>query len=343
MTMTFKRLLKPLFMVLAMLLVFPFSAVTAHATGTSEIAIAPVYPENQIAQNGIFNLKVTPGQKETIKLKIANLSKEDQKVTIQPTTSYTADSGVLSIDRVKAPKTTTAPVKFRNIVRKADHKKTVTIPANEIVEVPFTFTTPKKPFEGVVVGGLLVKSATEENPLTHKGVSVKNKFAYTMSVVLKEEDKTSEPDLKLGEIKAGRVGTDIKVKSVYKNIKPAIISDMTVNATITTKDDGKVMGKTTETGLSMAPNSSFKFTNNWDKKTIKPGDYHYKAEVQTADGHHWTLEKDFTVDIADAVVINDHYNPWIKWIILAVILIILILAIWYYIHRKKKAEQNQAS
>ena len=38
-----------------------------------------------------------------------------------------------------------------------------------------------------MVGGLLVKSATEENPLTHKGVSVKNKFAYTMSVVLKEE------------------------------------------------------------------------------------------------------------------------------------------------------------
>jgi Bacterial protein of unknown function (DUF916)./Protein of unknown function C-terminal (DUF3324). len=343
MTMTFKRVLRPLFMMLSILIVLLFSAITAYAVGTTEIAIAPVYPDNQITENGIFNLKVTPGQKETIKLKIANLSKENQRVTVQPTTSYTADSGVLSIDRVKTPKTTTAPVKFSNIVREADHKKTVIIPANEIVEVPFTFMVPKKPFEGVVVGGLLVKSSTEENPLIHKGVSVKNKFAYTMSVVLKEEVKKAEPDLKLGAIKAGRVGTDIKVNSVYKNIKPAVVSDMTVNAVITTKGDGRVMGKTTQTGMSMAPNSGFKFTNNWDKKTINPGTYHYKANVQTADGHHWTLETDFKVDIADAVVINDHYNPWIKWIILATILVIMILVIWYYIHRKKKVEQNRVN
>lgn len=318
---------------------FLFST-SSQAAGTSDIAISPVYPSNQISKNGIFDLKVEPGQTQTVSMKIANLSKEAKTLKITATTAYTSDGGVLAIDRDTIPKSETLKYKFQDLVAKDDRTKTVEIPANQILEVPFKLNIPQNKFDGLIVGGLLVQTDNTANPINNKGVSVKNKFAYAMSVVLKEQDQTAEPSLKLGTIKAGKVGSSIKVKTEFKNTAPAIVSDMSVDSVITKKDSNTIMGKTTQNGMSMAPNSQFSFANNWNKKNILPGNYHYKATVQTADGHHWLLEKDFKISIADAVLLNDHYNPWIKYIVLAIILIILALIVWYIVKKRKQNKKE---
>lgn len=105
------------------------------AAATSNIGISPVYPDNQITANGIFDLKVQPGQAETLKLKIANLSHETQKLIVQTTTAYTNDAGTMALDHVTVPKNKSRQVDFRRLVAKRDRKQVVTV---RLVKLPWS-------------------------------------------------------------------------------------------------------------------------------------------------------------------------------------------------------------
>lgn len=200
---------------------------------------------------------------------------------------------------------------------------------------------PSKAFDGIVVGGVLVKSDDQASPFTKKGVSVKNKFAYAMGVVLKESDQTAVPKLTLGKIQPKIVGNDIKIKTVYKNNKPAIISDMTLHAKITNRQTGQVMGNTADTGMSIAPNSAFNYANNWHGHKIKPGSYHYHATITAANGQHWQLDKNFKVGVAGSFVMNQHYNPWLSYVIIGILVLLLIIMIAVIIYKRLKREQEK--
>lgn len=330
-----------LFVPFCLLISFLFFFSTAHADG-SDVAVAPVYPSNQISPNGIFDLKVSPGQIQTIHLKVVNLSKFTNSITVEPTTAYTSDSGLLAIDKVHAPESKRLQISFRKIVNKSDLKQHITLSPNKVKIISITFRVPNKPFTGVTVGGLLVKSNNSENQGTGKGINLRNKFAYTMSVVLKEQKKVAQPRLTIGSVKPGKMDSNIIVNSVFNNVEPAVISDMKMTATITKISNGKQMGKTSANGLSVAPSSSYKYMNNWDSNNIFPGKYHYKAVFVTADGHHWTLEKDFNVNVLDSLALNNRNNPWIWYLIILLIILILILILWYLIRKKlrEKREEN---
>ena len=311
------------------------------AAATSNIGISPVYPDNQITANGIFDLKVQPGQAETLKLKIANLSHETQKLIVQTTTAYTNDAGTMALDHVTVPKNKSRQVDFRRLVAKRDRKQVVTVPAGEITMVEMPIKVPSKAFDGIVVGGVLVKSDDQASPFAKKGVSVKNKFAYAMGVVLKESDQTAVPKLTMGKIQPKIVGNDIKIKTVYKNNKPAIISDMTLHAKITNRQTGQVMGKTADTGMSVAPNSTFNYANNWHGHKIKPGSYHYHATITAANGQHWQLDKNFKVGVAGSFVMNQHCNPWLSYVIIGILVLLLIIMIAVIIYKRLKREQEK--
>ncbi|WP_167711134.1 WxL protein host-binding domain-containing protein [Weissella cibaria] len=145
----------------------------------------------------------------------------------------------------------------------------MTAPAGEIAMVEMPIKVTNKAFDGIVV--VLVKSDDQTSPFAKKEVSVKNKFVYAMGVVLKEFGQTAVPKLTLGKIQPKIVGNDIKIKTIYKNNKPAIISYMALHAKITNRQTGQVMEKTADTrGMSVAPNSTFKYANNWHGHKIKP-------------------------------------------------------------------------
>lgn len=162
-----------------------------------------------------------------------------------------------------------------------------------------------------------------------------------MGVVLKESDQTAVPKLTLGKIQPKIVGNDIKIKTVYKNNKPAIISDMTLHAKITNRQTGQVMGMTADTGMSVAPNSTFNYANNWHGHKIKPGSYHYHATITAANGQHWQLDKNFKVGVAGSFVMNQHYNPWLSYVIIGILVLLLIIMIAVIIYKRLKREQEK--
>lgn len=123
------------------------------AAATSNIGISPVYPDNQITANGIFDLKVQPGQAETLKLKIANLSHETQKLIVQPTTAYTNDAGTMALDHVTVPKNKSRQVDFRRLVAKHDRKQVVTVPAGELPWSRCQLRYPVRPSMGLLSVG----------------------------------------------------------------------------------------------------------------------------------------------------------------------------------------------
>lgn len=317
---------------------FGISLAHVSASNTPDLAIAPIYSANQRAKNGIFDLTVKPNTNQTLQLKVANLSKHDQKIEIVPTTAYTSNGGTIALDRRKVPSEPSLKVKFTNLVDKKDQKKIVDVPANEVRKVSFKVHTPKEPFDGVVVGGLHVQSIDGNDVSAKKGVSLKNRFAYSMAVVLKESKKTAKGNIKLGSIKPGKVSNQIKIKSKFVNDRPAVISGLQVKTQITEKGKSKLLGQTNQEGMSMAPNSNFTFLNNWRSNQIKPGTYHLKAQFKTNDGQHWQMEKDFKVSLADATVLNDHYNPWIKSAIL--VMLMLLLFVIAYVWKKEYEKRH---
>ncbi|MCT0947966.1 DUF916 and DUF3324 domain-containing protein [Weissella confusa] len=338
-----KRTLKSLVAMLALFTAMPLATPAISASSAAGIAIAPVYPENQRAKTGTFNLRMTPNLKQTIYLKVVNFSDEKKDVTITATTAYTSDAGHISIDSVDVPEENNLKVKFHTLVKKADREKTVTLAPNSATEVPFTLKMPKQMFDGLVMGGFQVQPVKPNDPLKHRGLGFQHSFSYNMPIVLKEDNVEAVPKLTLGDIKPGRVGNEIKVKSTIKNFKPSLITGLTIDSKITTKKSDKVLGITHAKGMSVAPNSSFKFTNNWTNKKIYPGKYHYKAIAKDDLGHKWLLEKDFKISIPDAIVHNSNYDPMYKYYIFAAILLLLLIMalwIWLYTKRKKKKEEE---
>ncbi|WP_419153854.1 DUF916 and DUF3324 domain-containing protein [Weissella viridescens] len=316
---------------------FGLSSVHVSASNTPDLAIAPVYSANQRAKNGIFDLSVKPDTNQKLQLKIANLSKKDQKIEIVPTTAYTSNGGAIALDRRKVPSEPSLKVKFTDLVDKKDQTKIVNIPANETKTVSFEIHIPKKPFDGVVVGGLHVQTIDGNEGTTKKGVSLKNRFAYSMAVVLKENKKTARGNIKLGTIKPGKVSNQIKIKSKFINDKPAVISGLRVKTQITEKGKSKLVGETSQKGMSMAPNSNFTFLNNWRSNQIKPGTYHLKANFKTDDGQHWQVDKNFTVSVTEATVLNAHDHPWLKTALLVMLLLLLFVIAYVW---KKEYEKR---
>ena len=85
-------------LIASVLLVFTFDNKTIDAATSNGVnySISPELPSNQISKNiGYYDLKVTPGQKETIKFKINNSDSKDHTYKVSVNRAATDINGVI--------------------------------------------------------------------------------------------------------------------------------------------------------------------------------------------------------------------------------------------------------
>ncbi|EOH93527.1 hypothetical protein UAW_02477 [Enterococcus haemoperoxidus ATCC BAA-382] len=291
---------------LLLLLVFigiPQSSVYANDEGTqSAFSISPLNSETNQPQSSFYNLMVHRNEEKVLKIRIFNTSLRDIEVLIEANNGTTNDNGITSYlnDTARDP---SLQVAFSELAKVKN--KIIKVPKGSSVDAEVIISIPEKTFKGVVLGGIRVTSIEEKNNSKSNKNAVRNNIAYTVGVILKEEDKEYEPQINLLDIKTEQRNSHNYISAHIQNAAPRIVKKMETTATVYKKGESNVLYKASKSEMRMAPNSNFYFGINLENQPFISGDYIMKI-VGSADGKDFSFEKGLTIKNSTAKELNEN-------------------------------------
>lgn len=299
--------------------------------------VSMIEPDTQIDKSqDYFNIITRPGVSQTLKVMVKSLKKDPTKVKIYIEDAMTSEDGQINYTNNKNFLDKSLQVPLSDIVTVNDSEITVSNYEEKIIT--FTVNPPAESYEGIKLGDIAFQ--LDDGKKEGKGVSAS--FAYRIGLLTMEEDmeyKDSQT-MKLLKItpKIHRGQKTILLK--FQNPEPKILSDFTIDYTVS-KDGSKTpMKKQTIKNLNMAPNSSFDLAVDFGVNDVKAGDYILKAVVNNAFGS-WNFDKKFTIESSVAKKMNKEtafklITPsWIKIVSIGLTLLILVTSIFIIIRQKK--------
>ncbi|MBN3526618.1 DUF916 and DUF3324 domain-containing protein [Paenibacillus apiarius] len=326
-----------------------FASNEVAVAGTMNYSVKANIPANQINKNlTYFDLKMSPGSKQTISLTVKNGSAEEIKLMIEPNTAITNQNGVIDYSKHEYEKDSSLKYAFTDLI---SPKQKVTLQGNETKEVPFTIQMPQESFDGIILGGFYIYKINQADKTEgNNNIQLKNEFSYVIGVKLSENEKTVQPALKLNEVQAGLMNYRPAVTANLQNIEPVIVNNLEVDARITKEGKQETLYETKKSQMSMAPNSNFDFPIRWEGRRLESGKYH--VYVTANDGiQTWKFDRMFEIKSEDAKQINesavttdvvtavDNKNTLLflgMGAIIAVLVIMIILLL-----KKKRGETNE--
>lgn len=341
---TTKKLVLMLLLVGAIFIGLPQSLAEAAELNFS---VKAILPENQHDKDKThFDLRMTPGQEQTIEVEVKNLSDKEIKVFMNPSTAITNLNGVIDYPDPKSDIVYDETLKYP-FSEIANVPESIDLASNETKKVPIRLTLPKTPFDGVIIGALRFyeeDTQKQEETKEKQGMGVRNRFDYLVGVKISENDTPITPELKLLDVKAGQVNYRNAVNIKLQNPQPVILENLSIETEIFPKNSSTPSYKQSKDHMRMAPNSYMEFPVYLMNKAFKPGKYLMKMKATDGD-QEWKFEKEFeiTKDEADkfnkesAIELEDEIN-WPLYIGIGVAIIIALLTIIFFIliFRKNK-------
>jgi len=176
----------------------PDEVIAATAPATVNYSVSPEAATNQIDKKiTYYDLKVTPGQTETIKFKINNADVTDHTYSIAINRATTDVNGV--IDYTRSNVKHDADLKY-NIEKLVTYPKKISVGAKSSKEVAIKLNMPKGNFSGELLGGILVDEDNQANNKAPKGVTLKSKYDYVIGLQLQQNTAAVKSDLKLDKV-----------------------------------------------------------------------------------------------------------------------------------------------
>lgn len=328
-----------------MIIVFSGKTVDAATSSTVNYSVSPIVADNQIDKSiGYYDLKVTPGQKETIKFKINNNDAVDHTYKISVNRAETDQNGV--IDYNTHGKKAEKELQY-DIEKLVSYPKEVTVSADSSKEVSIQLTAPKGNFSGQLLGGIFVheNGQVQNTGKLPKGVTIKNEYNYVLGLQLQQSTNEVKPDLRLTRAFETNNNGQVSVAAELDNDVPTLERDVSVSARVTPRNSNKVLLSSSKKKMSIAPNTTFDYPTDVNttigpskNKRLKPGTYTMYLNVKANNGN-WNLKRNFTVTNKQMAKINKTTPNRSQdiWIILGGIAVLVIIAgsvIFFY--RKNK-------
>jgi len=318
------------------------TSIPTHAA-EMKFAVTAVIPENQIDKNqSYFDLKMEPGQKQTIQVQMKNDTDKDVIVETHANTAITNSNGIVDYSLIEPKFDNTLKTPFSKI---AKVQKETKIPAKSTVTLDVNIEMPKDSFDGVILGGLYFKEKEDEKSKRKSdNVQIENKYAYTIGVVLRETVTEVKPDLKLNEIKPGQVNARNVVTANLQNINAAMLKNLSVDAKVYTEKGKSVLHETKKEGLRMAPNSNFDYAISWDNKALEPGIY--RLEMKATDGEQkWEWTKKFNIKGGEVSKLNEtaveaQKDYTMYYIGGSILIVILLLSFMFWLGRRSQNKKQ---
>ncbi len=301
--------------------------------------------------NSYFDLVVKPGETIELQAKIYNAQSEDIEVQQAAYTSFTNQNGEISyatkIDEKKLDES--LKVKFSSI---AQVGKTVIVPANNEQIVPLVIHVPKNAQNGVILGSWYFEQTDQNKDQKDNGISIKNKYSYAIGVKMTVNQEIPSPNLHLKSVKPSLNNYQKVINANIQNDQPAILSKLTIHASVTKKGSKKVLYENDKGTVTMAPNSNFDYPLFLGAEQLKAGEYTLHLKAKTADPKWppktWEWDKVFTISSEKAKklnnqAINDEKPPISIWWYVAggssLLLVVIVLSFLVASRRYKRKLQ----
>lgn len=290
---------------------------------------------------------MTPGQEQVLKIAITSLSDKDQTIQTVLDSAKTNSNGVIEYNQTKIDTDESLAINFNDLV---STEKEFVLKANETKILEISVKMPEVAYDGVIAGGLTLKSKEDENATASSGARVKNEYAYVIAMLFKENSNEIKPELQYRKSYAGDRNYNNTIYTRIANTVPAYQKDVTLEAQITKAGSEEILYEGRQTGIQMAPNSFIDFPISMNNDEMVPGKYRSKGKA-TIGSQTWEWNEEFEITKKEADKYNEKNSgltqetvDW-KLILLLVGGFVLILALVsgiYYFFIKKKKEAKKA-
>lgn len=335
---------------LFLIIIIGFVPVKAIAQdGSMNFSVTAVIPDNQIDKTKTyFDLKMKPGQVQELEVLMNNPLDQEVIVENHANTAITNDNGIVDYSNSdpKLDETLKAPFSIISEV-----EKETTIPPKSSKTLKIKVTMPDEELDGVILGGLhfTEKEDKAKEAKENAGVQIKNRFAFAIGVLIRQNDTVIKPDLKLGEIRPSQVNYRNVLKANVQNIQPVIIQDMEVDVRVTKKGSKESLLEQKKTGIRMAPNSNFNFGISWENQEFKAGKYTLNMNVSSGT-EEWKWSKDFEISQKEAKELNEKAVELkvdnTKWYIIGgivgvIVLMLVTFSLSQYISKRRRRKRKR--
>lgn len=292
-------------------------------------SVSAQLPENQRNQDhSFFDLNMQSGQRQTIKVKVANVTNRDIKIKTGINTAYTNDNGV--IEYLAVAKHFDQSLKFQlGKLTRLKGNTIVTIPANASKIIEAQINIPELTFNGTMLGGWFFQKIDEKvTSEVKETMTVHNQYAYVIGLKY-SFGQEAKPELVLSQVRAGLANHHQGTIAELRNKTAVIIPNISLETTISNRDTGKRVKSITKSGVQMAPNSNYHYGFLTGTDSLKAGKYHLRMIAKNK-AHRWVFEKDFTItnsevkQTARQSVESHQLNP--LWLVMTGAVAMLIIA-----------------
>ncbi|WP_428911941.1 WxL protein peptidoglycan domain-containing protein [Niallia sp. Krafla_26] len=325
-----------------------FSLVKSYAVAEDTkqpLIIEPIYPENQNPETkGYFDLTVSPGEKQSLSVRITNNEDKEVMITMKSANAYTYPTGGMMYEyEINSPDT----VLLDDAVRMAEYIKieeTVTVPPLSSVDVPVEISVPESNGQ-TLLGGILFTTQgdeTEQQQQVEEGKAnfvLKTETVYAIAAQL-NLPTTVTSNFFLGE--AGFIPENAQVFIVMTNDAKKIQEEITGTYSVSDQEGNELFNG--EFGpFKMAPKSKIRFPFQWGHDTLEDGTYTLTIQGKV-EGKSINASETFTINNNDVeeyaekaqpnkpqAVVNNGIPTWV-WIVGA----ILFGIVMFLIGKRKK-------
>ncbi|MEG2752710.1 MAG: DUF3324 domain-containing protein [Carnobacterium sp.] len=325
---------------------FTFSEVSAAELNFS---VEPIIPENQRdKKKTYFDLLVKPASTQIIAVNLRNDTENEVIVEPEIHSAITNLNGVVEYGKENQNKDETLKYDLRNLVKV---EKEIKIPSKTAVKVSFTIDVPEEQFDGILAGGITFKekeaeAGNKENS-NSKGLSIENRYAYVVGLVLNETNTKLESELRLNKITPSQINARNVINVNLQNPVSKYLNRLKVEAKVSKKGSNKPIITSKKDKMQMAPNSNFYYPISLEGQPLKAGNYTLEI-VAVSNDDKWNWKKDFTIKAEDAkklnetdVTIKKDYT-WIVYLVGLILLIIVFFLLFLVRKNKKRREKEEA-
>ncbi|WP_225550080.1 DUF916 and DUF3324 domain-containing protein [Enterococcus sp. S22(2020)] len=320
-----------------------------NSAGATGFTYQVLFPENQNSDSGFFDLRMTPGQKQTVEIVLKNPSDKEIKVNVKLNGARTNSNGIIEYGPNKFSADKSMKYEFTDVVRAPESLK---IKANSEENLKLNITMPEAEFDGILLGGIqLQKESNDEQAVDDGGTMVINKYAYVIGMRLRETNQELSPEMTFVKAYASSPDFRNSVTIDLGNTQATVLKDLTVEAQIMGEKSDAVLYESKKNKMRMAPNSILNFQVGMAGEAMKAGNYRAHV-IATSGDKRWEWTENFRITQEEADKFNKEavglvQNQGIDWKLIGMIVggVIVLVAIIFVVIRVilNKNKRNRKS
>lgn len=292
-----------------------------------QLSIKSVLPDNQTNKSlGYFDLKITPGLKQNLLLKVKNNGDKPLKIDVNLTDAYTTLNGDIDYSRIDTKGKSSSNISLKNIILPDINH--IELAADQETNIILHMTIPDNIPQGCILGGIMFKENIQSDTVKSKNQTVSNQFAYVKGIKL-NYGKIPESSLKATNARLSKIQYKPTVLFTFTNVAQALVSGIQLKEKLEKVGVDKAIS-TDKLKVSMVPCGITTLPMKVSQKTLSPGEYKLMLDIKNKESDKYqTLY--FKVNQIQSKKYQavptqvKHYIP--KWIIAIAVILVLIVVV----------------